>query len=401
MSARYPQTPRAVDRHAAEYARLATALDRIDQDFLDRDFGADADRDTGARLSPAAIARTARRLRAHLQYAHATQFPARVDNLSRLLDATAARADRIGGRPRPFRDEVAALAGITPDPAAAASAALAPQLDALLPGHGSVAERLAAYEARFVVPRALLHVVLAHALEACRAQTRTHIPLPDDEMVAIEYVADAPWSGYSVYQGGFRSLLRVNRGFAFPMHRLVTLACHEGYPGHHTYEVMRDAEFVRRRGWTEASATPLFSPHGFAAEAVATAAATVAFSRDERLVLLRDHLFPLAGFAPGEAERYARVVELVEGTEAAIASILAAYLEGTLSRTQAAAVLQRDAFMADPQATLAFADRYGAYSLAYTLGANLAMRAVNTDAGTAGERWRNLARLIISPAPLR
>jgi hypothetical protein len=408
-----------VDRHAAEYLGLAASLGALDSDFLD-DGGNRAN--GAAHLSSSEIARRARALLAHLRLEHGSQPDARVENLALLLDATAARADLVGDRAtrldraggldrarrfdedllRHFNEDLLRFSGLTlRDGSAPGTAAIGRELDALLPGTGGLTQRLAAYEARFVVRRARLHAVLTRAIEACRAQTARHIVLPGGETLATEYVAGTPWGGESVYQGRFRSVLRVNRGFAFPVDRLLTLACHEGYPGHHTYETLRDGELVRGRGWTEFSATPLFTPQGFTAEAIATAAAAMAFTRDERLAVLRDELFPLAAFDPGEAAPYARVMELVEKAAEAIPPILGQYLGRNLSSAGAAGALQRDAFMTEPAGTLAFADRYGAYSLAYTLGADLAMTTITADARTAAERWHNLRRLILSPVPLR
>jgi hypothetical protein len=401
--ARRAQPGSALDRHAAEYQRLALSLDALDPDFLDD--GGQRAHDAG-HLTASAIAERARALRAHIRFAHAPQAPARVENLALLLGATAARADLVGGRASRadasnLDEDLLRLSGLVlRDGSARGTAAIGRELDARLPGTGGLAQRLARYEARFAVPRARLHDVLTRAIAACRAQTAKHIRLPEGETLATEYVAGQAWSGQSVYQGRLHSVLRVNRGFAFPLDRLLTLACHEGYPGHHTYESLREAEMVRRRGWTELSATPLFTPQGFTAEAVATAAAAMAFSRDERVAVLRDELFPLAGFDPGEAAPYARVTELVEKAGEAIPPILGQYLRRNLSRTRAAEALERDAFMSAPAGTLAFADRYGVYSLAYTLGADLAMTSINAGARTAVERWSNLRRLIVSPLPL-
>lgn len=401
------QAGSAVDRHAAEYLRLAASLDALDPDFLSGVPEAGGNRAGAVRLSSGAIAQRARAVRAHLRLAHATQADTRIENLALLLDATAARADLVGGRASQvdrasqFHEDLLRLSGLAlRDGSASSTAVIGRELDALLPGTGGLAQRLGAYEARFVVPRARLHAVLTRAIGACRAQTARYIRLPAGETLATEYVDGKPWSGESVYQGHFRSVLRVNRGFAFPVDRLLTLACHEGYPGHHTYEALRESELVRR-GWAEFSATPLFTPQGFTAEAVATAAAATAFSRDERLAVLRDELFPLVELDPGEAATYVRVMDLVEKAAEAIPGILGQYLGGTLSSTRAAEALERDAFMTEPAGMLAFTDRYGAYSLAYTLGADLAMTSIAADAPTAVERWRNVRRLMVSPRPLR
>ncbi|NIV17481.1 MAG: hypothetical protein GWN47_03535, partial [Woeseiaceae bacterium] len=48
--------------------------------------------------------------------------------------------------------------------------------------------------------------------------------------------------------------------------RAVDLGCHEGYPGHHTFNVLLEKNLVTDRGWTEFTLYPLFSPQSLIAE---------------------------------------------------------------------------------------------------------------------------------------
>ena len=100
------------------------------------------------------------------------------------------------------------------------------------------------------------------------------------------------------------------------------LACHEGYPGHHVYNVLLEKHLVRDRGWIEFTVYPLFSPQSLIAEGTANYGIEVAFSQADRLALRADVLFPLAGLDGDRAQEYYEVLALVDrlsyaGNEAA------------------------------------------------------------------------------------
>ena len=104
------------------------------------------------------------------------------------------------------------------------------------------------------------------AIDGCRARTLEHIALPAGESFTIEYVTDKSWSGYNWYQGNYRSLIQINTDLPIYIDRAIDLACHEGYPGHHVYNVLLEQQLVRGRGWQEYSVYPLFSPQSLIAE---------------------------------------------------------------------------------------------------------------------------------------
>jgi hypothetical protein len=58
--------------------------------------------------------------------------------------------------------------------------------------------------------------------------------LPAEESFTLEYVTNQPWSGYNWYKGHYTSLIQINTDLPVAISRALDLACHEGYPGHHT-----------------------------------------------------------------------------------------------------------------------------------------------------------------------
>ncbi len=126
------------------------------------------------------------------------------------------------------------------------------------------------------------------AVDACRQQTAAHLTLPAGEQFTIEYVTGKSWSGYNWYQGNYRSLIQVNTDLPIFIDRALDLACHEGYPGHHVYNVLLEHHLVRGRGWQEFTVYPLFSPQSLIAEGTANFGIEVAYPASERVAFERD-----------------------------------------------------------------------------------------------------------------
>ena len=99
------------------------------------------------------------------------------------------------------------------------------------------------------IPRTRLDATFKAAIDGCRSRTLAHITLPADESFTVEYVTGKSWSGYNWYQGNYRSLIQVNTDLPIYVDRAIDLACHEGYPGHHVYNVLLEKHLVRDRGW--------------------------------------------------------------------------------------------------------------------------------------------------------
>ena len=150
-------------------------------------------------------------------------------------------------------------------------------LEAKLPGTGPLLDRYDAFRSRFVIPRERLDATFKAAIDGCRARTLQHITLPPGESFTVEYVTGKSWSGYNWYQGNYRSLIQVNTDLPIYADRAIDLACHEGYPGHHVYNVLLEKNLVRDRGWVEFSVYPLFSPQSLIAEGTANFGIDVAF----------------------------------------------------------------------------------------------------------------------------
>jgi hypothetical protein len=274
------------------------------------------------------------------------------------------------------------------------------QLEQRLPGNGSLLDRYQAFRDRFEIPKGRLSAVFGAAIEGCRARTAEHIALPATESFTLEYVTNKTWSGYNWYQGNYRSLIQINTDLPIYIDRAIDLACHEGYPGHHVYNVLLEQHLVRERGWLEFSVYPLFSPQSLIAEGTANYGIDVAFPDGERRQFDREVLFPAAGLDAARVDEYHDVLELVEKLSYAGNEAARRYRDGNIDAAAAAKWHETYALMSPERAAqrVRFIDQYGAYVINYNLGKDLVARYLERAAGSdAGGRWQEFSRLISSP----
>jgi hypothetical protein len=275
-------------------------------------------------------------------------------------------------------------------------------LDAVLPGSGPVHERVARYKQDFVIPRERLDTVFRTAIAEARRRTMERLELPPNESFQLEYVTDKSWSGYNWYQGNAQSLIQINTDLPIFIDRAIDLGAHEGYPGHHVYNVLLEHHLVRGRNWPEYSVYPLFSPQSLIAEGSANYGINVAFPGEQRVAFERDVLFPIAGLDAARAEEYAAVRSLVDRLSYAGNEAARAYLNGEISADSAAKWLTTYALMepARAQQRVRFIDTYRSYVINYNYGRDLVAEYVESKGGTASDpqqRWAVFSQLLSTP----
>jgi hypothetical protein len=307
-------------------------------------------------------------------------------SLAAELKALIARVEILGGRRYSFDAESRLLFGVDAGQHDSASfESIRREIDALLPGGGELSARYDAYERRFVVPRERLDGVLRRAVEECGAMTRRHLALPPQERVSLRFVGGIPWSALTKYDGHWRSTVEINAAYRLTVDRALELACHETYPGHHTIHVLTDPRVQAR-----------YSPRAMRTEGAATYAVQIAFPDGSRLPFERDVLFPLAGVAADDVERYLKVERLVDRLSWIQVDVARRYLDGGLEFVRAADALERDALMprAAAETMLKFFNEFRTYAVAYTVGRDLAAAAVEQAGADEDKRWQAYERWI-------
>ena len=393
-----------MNRLAERYVRLVLAVGQHDADYVDAYYGppewrkeAEASKLPLADIGTQA-ATLAQELAAIKPGSTADEMvQLRHQYVSRQLEALRARVSMLTGTKLRFDEESKALYdAVAPTHTEGDFAKVLAQLETRLPGRGALIDRYDAFRSRFVIPRERLDTVFKAAIDGCRTRTLQHIMLPQGESFTVEYVTNKSWSGYNWYQGNYRSLIQVNTDLPIYVDRAIDLACHEGYPGHHVYNVLLEKNLLRDRGWTEFSVYALFSPQSLIAEGTANYGIEVAFPRAERVEFERRVLFPAAGLDPANAPQYYDVLALVDQLSYAGNEAARRYLDGQIDAKGAADWLEKYGLYSRPRADqrVKFMDQYRSYVINYNLGKDMVASYIESS---GPDRWAAFARLISSP----
>ena len=400
-----PPAPDSLDAVARDYVRLTLEIGEREEGYVDAYYGP-AEWREAARADPRALDALAEAAAA--LHARIVALPAPADPLGAsrrtflLAQLTAARTRlrMIRGERLSFAEEAQGLYGVDPNilPLEHYAPILA-RIDTLVPGVGPLADRVEAFQNRFVVPADRLEPVMRAAIDECRRRTLRHIALPEEERFTLEFVTGRSWSGYNWYQGGYRSLIQINTDLPVRLSRAVDLGCHEGYPGHHAYNALLERELARGRGWVEYQVYPLYSPQSFIAEGSANYGIELAFPGDERLAFETRILYPLAGLPTDHAAAYIALQEALQALSGARFTIARDYLDGRITRQQAVALTQRYQLVSERRAeqSIAFTDQYRAYVINYGLGRDLVARHVEAAGADPEARWAAMRRILSEP----
>ena len=390
---------------AQQYVRLVLALGQHDANYVDAYYGPPEWKPAGDKRPLADIERDAATLEGQLAATPAAGAELellRHRYLSKQLASLRTRVAMLTGTKLTFDQESKALYdAVAPTRTRHDFERVLGELDRHLPGAGPLAERYEKFRSRYEIPKDRLDATFRAAIAGCRAKTLARVTLPPNESFTVEYVTGKSWSGYNWYQGNYRSLIQVNTDLPILIDRAVDLACHEGYPGHHVYNVLLEQHLMRERGWMEYSVYPLFSPQSLIAEGTANYGVEVAFPPPERLTFERDVIFPAAGIDPSGAQVYYEVMALMNQLSYAGNEAARQYIDGKIDVKGAAEMLMSWGLYSRARAEqrMRFVDQYRSYVINYNLGQDLVKAYVERLAGSGDEarRWQVFTGLLSSP----
>ena len=405
-----------LDDAADRYVRLAVALGERDPDSLDF-YAGPAERVADIRKNPpplTQITRDADALSAEVsRIAPGTAADtARAKALVADLSAISARVSLLTGTTQTYNEESVAFFGVAPGPLDERRMDdIRSQIAAVIGRESLLVGRYAAFVERFVIPADRLPAVMNAALEECRSRTLAHLALPPGEAVTIEFVRGKPWSAFSRYLGDAHSRIQINTDFRFTVDQALQIACHEGYPGHHTRNTLMTSVPVAQgtqvaqgaqvaQGFSlavERLVQLMFSPEALVSEASAMLAADVAFAPDDRIRVERDRLFPLAGLDPSGAEPHIAIERLVGELQSVQADVARRYIDGELEFSRAVTALEQQALVPYAEAMLKYVNEYRSYVTTYTTGRDaFAARLTACSSASAPEqaRWQCFERLM-------
>lgn len=155
----------------------------------------------------------------------------------------------------------------------------------VLPRGGNLAKRLRTYQASVACPPeqvALLPAFVDLAFAEARKRTSSLVELPLEETIEIEYLPEWEHEGAAYYRGNYRTHIVINtKATATSLSRLFDhKVCHEGYPGHHTDYVLKEAHLAQH-GYLEQTLYLTLVPQCVISEGIAQVAHEMIFSEGE------------------------------------------------------------------------------------------------------------------------
>jgi hypothetical protein len=285
----------------------------------------------------------------------------------------------LAGEPIPYRELVARCYGVEAELVAdEVFAAAHARLDEVLPGHGTLQERYAAWLSTQFVPADRLAAGLEALAGGLRAPTAARFGLPEDERVEFELVRGKPWGGHCEYLGGLRTRISINTDLPIASFKLFELVTHEIYPGHHTEHVLKEP--LIRAGRLELAVYLYTGPQALVAEGLAQMAHEAQFG-DEADAVGAEILGPL-GIAY-DAETAAVVRETKEALLSVMPNSALLLAERRLSEEAVRPyarrwLLEPDEFV-DKQVESLLTASWRPYGLCYPVGLALCRRFVAGD----------------------
>ncbi|MFO7538878.1 MAG: hypothetical protein R6X32_12605 [Chloroflexota bacterium] len=377
-----------LDAYGRSYLQLVLEIDKHIEGYIDAYYGP-AELKTAVsatdKKAPAALLDDV----AGLQATIPTADPRRTAYLTAALRAIDCTVRMLNGEAFAYTEEVARLYDVTPQPVAETRFEAAHrELDTLLPGQGSLAERMEVRRQRYTVEKDQILSLLELARAETRRRTAELVELPADEAVDIRLTDNQPWGAYNWYLGNGRSLIEFNTDVPTSALGLLSTFAHEGYPGHHTESMLKEMTLYRQKGYGEQAAMLLHSPAAVIAEGIATQAVDIIFPDDSHYAWTREVLLPQANLPTEEtAAQMARLTQAGDQLRYVNGNAALHYHGGRLTKEQTIDYIQTYGLATPERAAKSFSflshPLFRSYIFTYTQGYDLIEQATNGTDKTA------------------
>lgn len=276
---------------------------------------------------------------------------------------------------------------------------LAAKLDKVLQGKGAINERYRNLHDKFTIPKDKIDTLFKIALSEARKRTKTKLQLPEGESCTLEFVSDKPWSGNNLYKRNYTSIIQINTDLPFNIIEAIEFACHEGYPGHHVYNIIREKTLLRDKGWVEGSLYPLFSPLSVIGEGTAEYGIEMVFPKDDYKQFIRKVLIPLAALDTTYFDQYFNALLLKKQLNYARNEVARGLINGTMSDKEIHRWLLTYGLINKEEADfiLRFIEKYRSYVICYNYGQDLVRNFVEANSGVPENdktRWQVFSWLL-------
>jgi hypothetical protein len=367
------------DAFGRAYLRLTLEIDKHLPGYVDSYIGPaeiKAEVEAAEKKSPAALLDDLSWLQARV--------PAEDANRRTYLQASLRAIDctlrQLNGEEIGFLDEANRLYDIEPHLIEESRFTAAHQeLDTLLPGAGSIADRLEARRKQYEISHEKALALIDLARDETRRRTLTFIELVEGESLEVTLVSNQPWGAYNWYKGNYHSLIEFNTDIPLNALGLLGTFAHEGYPGHHTEQILKDKLLYREKGYDEEAVRLLNSPAAVIAEGIATTALEIIFPNDSDDEWNVEVMLPAAELPAEPVEQIRRIARAARELRYVSGNAAILYHTGRLNEEQAVDYFRTYGLSNEQRARqgFRFINLYRAYPFTYTWGYDLIEQATN------------------------
>lgn len=394
----------ALDAAAEAYVKLVLAVGRHDPNYVDAFYGPAAWKTESEAGEKVPLAELRQRTKDLLAQVKAAEGPAdRKRYLEKQLVAVDAEVRRLSGEVFKLDDECEALFDARPPRHDVAEfQAVHDELAKIVPGTGPLPDRIEAMRRAIRVPRENVEATVRAALATAREAAAPQAGLPAGESFDFALVTGKPWGAYNWYLGNYKSRIEFNVDLPTELNGLLGTMCHEGYPGHHTYNALLEEKLVKGKGWVEWSVYPLYSPQSLLAEGTANAAEDLVFSEDERRRVLANVLAPVGHVDPKAVLAWEDVRKAMEPLKYVRPEAARMLLDDGVPEDQVVAYVQKWGLVDEARAkkSMDFARTYRSYVFNYTLGEDIVRAYIGTGPDRVSKFYGILSRPVV-PSDLR
>jgi hypothetical protein len=373
-----------LDPFGEAYLRLVLEIDRHIPGYIDAYLGPAALKEAvaaGPLRSPDDLLNDLARLRALTP----TEDRSREQYVRTTLRAIEGTLRLLQGQKPGYLEEVAQLYDIRPRPVEeSVFLAAHAELDTLLPGKGTLSERIAVRRKSYELSKDKLMPAMELALNEVRRRTVPLAELVEGEDVELALVRDQPWGAYNWYLGNGRSRVEFNTDIPFFALGVLGTMAHEAYPGHHTEGQLKEARLWRGRRYAEHAAYLLHSPAAVISEGIATVALEIIFPDDSHHDWNVDVLLPAVGMRSAEtAEQMKRISAALNALRYVSGNAAYLYHSSAVDRAAAIDYTQLYGLTSPERAAKSFefftSPLFSSYIFTYTAGYDLIMAAAGDD----------------------
>ena len=393
-----------MDTVAEAYVKLVLAVGRHDDLYVDAYYGPPAWKTMAGNGQPVPLADLLTQARALQTDLRAAEGPEdRKRYLEKQLVAVEGHLRRLSGERMTLTEECRVLYDADPPHHDVAEFEAAQRkLESLLPGTGPLGPRIEALRKAVYIAHDRIAPALAAALQAARTATAPFVKLPEGEQFVTALVTDKPWGAYNWYLGNYKSRIELNTDLPVEATGLLGTMCHEGYPGHHVYNVLLEHNLVKGKGWVEYTVYPLYSPQSLLAEGTANVGIDIVFNDDERRRALTGTIASASGVPPAAIAALDKIRDAMKPLHYVNGEAARMLLDDGKPDAEVAAFIRKWALVTEERSkkSVDFARTYRSYVFNYSLGEDIVRDWIGEGADRSQRFFDILSRPVV-PSDLK